>query len=202
MNFLYSYNLDIVNGIWLFELLSSKILDYILEKKQLEKQNISITVLVNELSENILGNLKVMSKQYKRLNIVTNHRERFKRLEKQLLDDEGIMITVGNNKKKSLARSDVILNVDFPTELINEYNIFDEAIIVNLRGDVRIFKKKFNGLCVNNYDIFVGREDNFDYDKSSKYRACEVYEANCNKKQSFDSLIKQIEKDKIECYTV
>lgn len=202
MNFLYSYNLDIVKGKWLFELLSSKILDYILEKKEIKKQETTITVLVNELSENMFENLKVITKQYKRVNIVTNHRERFKQLEKQLLDNDGIMITVGNNKKKSLAKSEVILNVDFPSELINLYNIYDEAIIVNLRNNVKILKKRFNGLCINDYDIFVGHEEDFDYDKKTKYKACEVYEANCNKRQPFEALMKQIEKDKVKCYCI
>ena len=50
-------------------------------------------------------------------------------------------------------KSQIILNIDFPKELINKYNIQDEAIIVNVKGTVKINKKRFNGLNINDYEI-------------------------------------------------
>ena len=65
------------------------------------------------------------------------------------------MITVTNNKKKSLMRSKIILNVDFKTNEINKYNIPDDSIIVNFKGDVDINKKRFNGLNINDYEFLM-----------------------------------------------
>ena len=100
MNRLYPLNLDIVKGKWLFEVLSCQVLDYILEKKEMKKEETKITILVNDLSENMLVNLRQIAKQYKMVNIITNHREKFKKIEKQILEEDGIMITVGNNRIK------------------------------------------------------------------------------------------------------
>lgn len=198
MNLLYTYDLEIVKGNWLFEVLSCKVLDYILEKKEMKKEETKITILVNDLSENMLANLRQIAKEYKIVNIITNHREKFKKIEKQILEEDGIMITVGNNKKKGVSKSELILNVDFPSELVNCYTIYEEAVIVNIRGNVRIENKRFNGICVNDYEIAVDRTEDFDYDKVTKYKACQIYEAQMNKRQPFQEIMKQIEKDKVK----
>lgn len=197
-NQLYTYGLEIVEGKWLFELLACKSLDYLLKKKEMKKEETKITILVNDLSENMLANLRKIAKEYKMVNIVTNHREKFKKIEKQILEEDGIMIAVGNNKKKSLARAELILNVDFPSELINQYTIYDKAILINIRGNVKIAKKRFEGIAINDYEIVVQREEAFDYDKKTKYKAYETYEAQMNKRQPYEELSKQIERDKVE----
>ncbi len=198
VNQLYRYPLEMVEGRWLFEVLSSKILDYILLKKQKKKEETQITILVNDLSENMLCQIRNMVKQYKIVNIITNHKEKFKKLEKQILEEDGIMITVGNNKKKGLAKAELILNIDFPSEWINRYTIYEEAIIVNVREGVKIENKRFNGITINDYEIEVQNEESFDYDKKTKYRACQIYEAQMNKRQPFKEIMKQMEQDKVK----
>ena len=164
----------------------------------MKKEETKITILVNDLSENMLVNLRQIAKQYKMVNIITNHREKFKKIEKQILEEDGIMITVGNNKRKGLSQSELILNVDFPTELLNSYTIYEDAMIVNLRGNVKIEKKRFNGMMIQDYEIVVENEKEFDYDKKTKYRACEIYESQLNKRQPFQEIMKQINKDKVK----
>lgn len=197
VNLLHSYNLEIVQERWLFEVLSCKILDCIIEKRKMKKEETQISILVNDLSENMLANLRKIAKEYKRLNIITNHIEKFRRLENQILEKDGIMITVGNNKKMGLSKSKIILNVDFPQELIDQYNIYENAIIINIRGNIKISTKRFNGICINNYDITFENEE-FDYDKETKYKTAQIYEAQINKRQPFKETIKQIERDKVK----
>ena len=197
VNLLHSYSLEIAEGKWLFEALSSKVLDYILGKKQMKKEETQISILVNDVTENMLANIRKIAKEYKRVNIVTNHIQKFRKIEKQILEQDGIMITVGNNKRKGLAKSNLILNVDFPSELINQYNIYENAIIVNLRGNVKIEKKRFNGICINDYEIEFQDREEFDYDKNTKYKASEIYEAQMNKRQPFQEIMKQVEKDRV-----
>ena len=197
VNLLHSYSLEIAEGKWLFEALSSKVLDYILGKKQMKKEETQISILVNDVTENMLANIRKIAKEYKRINIVTNHIQKFRKIEKQILEQDGIMITVGNNKRKGLAKSNLILNVDFPSELINQYNIYENAIIVNLRGNVKIEKKRFNGICINDYEIEFQDREEFDYDKNTKYKASEIYEAQMNKRQPFQEIMEQVEKDRV-----
>ena len=198
VNLLHTYCFEIIEGKWLFELLSCKILDYVIEKKEMKKQETGISILVNDLTENMLSNIRTMAKEYKRVNIVTNHIGKFRKIEKQILEQDGIMITVGNNKRKGISQSKLILNVDFPTELINQYHIFEKAIMINIRGNVKITKKRFDGISINDYDITFEQREEFDYDKNMKYKQCEIYEAQMNKRQPFQEIMKQVEQDKVK----
>ena len=63
------------------------------------------------------------------------------------------MITITNNRRKSLLKANLILNVDFPKEVFNKFAIFDNAIIINLEGDMKIKKKRFNGKVINDISI-------------------------------------------------
>ena len=100
INYLNSYGLEIKNGRWLFEILLPEVVEYIINKKKIEKINISI--MINDLTDIEFENIKTLARKYKNINIVTNHMEKFKNLEKQLQEDEGIIITITNNRKKSL----------------------------------------------------------------------------------------------------
>ena len=140
-NEIYSNNLEIINGRWLFGVLGTRVIKYIIKKKKMKSEEIQISILINDISEIMLENIKQIVREYKKVNIVTNHIEKFKKIEEQILKEEGIMITVSRNKRKSLLKSQIILNVDFPSELINQYRINEEAIIVNLRGNVEIKRR-------------------------------------------------------------
>lgn len=197
-NYLYTYDLDIVEGKWLFEVLSYQSLEYVVNKKKMKKEETQVSILINEITDNILGNIRRIVSQYKRVNIVTNHLEKFKKIEEQILKQEGIMITVSNNKRKSLLKSKIILNVDFPTELINKYNLYEEAIIINLKGNVRIEKKRFNGININDYKIVFTNSEEFNYIQNDLYDQKDVYEAQIYQKQPFEYIEKKIKKDQVK----
>lgn len=184
-NYLYSNEINIVKPDILTEVLVMNILEFIEKKKNLKPEEISISVLINDISSNMLENIKIIAKKYKRLNIVTNHAQKFKKIEKDFLEEEGIIITINNNKKKSLSKSDIILNVDFPNELINLYTIYDEAIIINLKGNIKIEKKRFKGININDYDIYFDYLEEFDYEKDKLYDKKDIYEAEFIKNQPF-----------------
>ena len=87
--------------------------------------------------------------------------------------------------------------MDFPQELINQYSIYEKAIIINIKENIKIATKRFNGICINNYDISFQNKE-FDYDKETKYKASKIYEAQINKRQPFREIIKQIDNDKVK----
>ena len=198
MNQLYTYQYLICDSKWLFEVLAVRVLDFIIEKFNMKKQETQVAILVNDLTENTLENIRIIVKQYKCVSIITNHIEKFKKLEQQILDENGIMITITNNKKKSLAKAQIILNVDFPTELINKYYINEKAIIINLKGNVKIEKKRFNGININDYEIKVENVEELDKDFLTKYKMADVYEAKLYKKTTYKNLMEILEKDKVE----
>lgn len=197
MEMLKQNDYEIADGRWLFEVLSCEILDYITKQKAIKKEETTISILVNNLTENIIEIIRKISQQYKRVNIVTNHIQKLKKIEQQILEKDGIMITVGNNKKKGLAKSNIILNFDFSSKVIQQYNIYENAIIINVKEEVEIMKKRFNGITINDYDITFENLDNYEYDETKKYKCCEIYEAQLNKKQPFNDIMKIIKSDKV-----
>lgn len=198
VNNLYTYGLDIVDGKWLFEVISCKILDYIVKLKKIKKEETQISILVNYLTDYTLQNIKKIASEYKRVNIVTNHIEKFKKIEEKLYNEEGIMIIVTNNKKKSLLKSNIILNIDFPKELLNKYNIYENAIIININGNMKIEKKRFNGITINNYEINVKGENYEKINSLNKYYIRDLYEAKFYKTMPYKEIIKKINSDKLD----
>ncbi len=196
LNLLNSYDFEIQNGKFLKEILLTDIVEYTILKMQLKKENTSISILINDLNDIEFENIKILSKEYKNVNVVTNHIEKFKKLKEQL-EQEGIITTITNNKKKSLIKSKITVNFDFPTELINKYNIEEDAIILNLKNKIKINKKRFNGLNIYDYEI-----DFRDYNKNTRaicgtYYLKDLYEASLYRKQGFKELRKTIKNDKV-----
>ena len=195
-NYLYSYNYDIVDGIWLFKILTYDVLQYIIDKIKLKKENIKIGFLINETSDLAIYNIKKLVEEYKSVNIVTNHIEKFKNIENKIYEEKGILINVSNNKRKALSKVNVVLNFDFPTELINRYNINSEATIVNFQGNVKIKDKRFNGLCINDYEIICNKEDMEKHE--NKFFVKDLYEAVQYKNQPVEESLKKIKKNNVK----
>lgn len=196
LNYLYSYNYDIVEGEWLFKNLIFNILDYVIEKRNLDTENIKISILVNDISEFAIYSITKLIEDYKNVNIVTNYINKFEKIEDKIFQEDGILINVGNNKRKALSKSNIILNLDFPTELINRYNIKEDAVIINFRKNVKIKDKRFNGLNINNYEIDYQNEENEQL--SEKFYNKDLYEALQYKNQPVEETLKKIKKDNIK----
>lgn len=190
-------DLKIVNGKFLEEVLILEIIEYIIEKKKHDKENLAISFLVNDIGENTLENFKKAIKKYKKVNIVTNHLEKLKKIEEKFLE-EGIIVLASNNKKKSLAKSDIIINVDFPSELLNKYRVNDNATIVNIKLNAKIDKKRFNGLIINNYEIIYNPKEEFDYDKMHLYDKKDIYESIIYKNMPYKVIEEKIKQDNVK----
>lgn len=196
VNSIQSLELDIVNGKWLFFMVIPEVLEYIIKKEKIKKQDTDIHILINDVNDNTIKLIKIVSKTYKNVYIVTKHIEKFKRIEEQILEENGTIIMIMNNKKKSLAKAKIIVNIDFPQELINQYIIYEQAIIVDCYGNITINKKRFNGLIIQNYDIDI-KDKNKYYLENEKYFTKELYEAEFYKKQPYENVREKIQKDGI-----
>lgn len=154
-NELYSNNINILDGKFLFKVLSKDILECICKKIKLDVNSLEIAILVNNanfLNKSIILDL---AKEVKTLNIITNNIKEFQKIEEILYNEEGIVIKISNNKKKGLLKSKVILNIDFCEEDVNMYNIPKYSVIINTSYPIKIKTKKFNGINVSNYNIII-----------------------------------------------
>lgn len=195
IDYLNSYGIKISDGQWLFEILLPQIVEYIINKKIIKKNGIAI--LINDLTDIEVENIKILARNYKSINIITNHAEKFKNIEEKLQENEGITITITNNKKRSLMKSEIILNIDFPQELINKYNINDDAVIVNIKEKIKIKNKRFNGLNINDYEIDFRDDLKENKALNGKYYLKDIYEAQLYRNQKFEDITKKLKNDKV-----
>ncbi len=196
INYINKCGIKISDGKLLFEILLPEITEYIIENKNIEKANISI--LINDLTDLEFENIKILARKYNSINIVTNHIEKFKKLQKSLDEDEGIIITITNNKKRSLMKAEIILNIDFPKELINKFNIKDDAIIVNVKEKISINKKRFNGININDYEIDYREDRKQEKAFNNKYYLKDIYESELYKNNRISEIRKKVKSDKVK----
>ena len=149
---------NIIDGKFIMKLLVDKILEYILNIKS-ENMNLeNIYVFVNTYNK---INIKIIEKfvaKFKTVNIITENLKYYKRLENKMYKD-GILITVSNNKRKSAKNAKYIVNIDFESNAFNEFCINQKAIIINLTKEKIIFKKSYNGIIVNDFNLKMNTDN-------------------------------------------
>ena len=197
INALNANNIKIFNGRWLEKYLTFEILEYVINQKEIKKEETEIAITTNEITDLTIETIKILSKQYKKLIVVTNHIEKLRRVEKELYDNDGILIVVANNTKKSLLKPQIILNLDFNMQVLNKYKINENAIIVNVEGDMKIRSKRFSGININNYEIVVGREENIWRENMSVFEHKDLLEATLYIRDTFNNIRRKIMKNKV-----
>ena len=197
INELNANGINVFDGRWLEKYLAIQILDYIVTQKEIKKEETEIAVTINQITDLCIETIKILAKQYKRLTVVTNHIDKLRKIEKEIYENEGILIIISNNQKKSLSKSKIILNMDFNKQSLNKYRINENAVIVNLEGDMKIEEKRFNGINVNDYEISVGREEIIWRENMKKFRTKDLLESVLYIKDTYSNISKKINKNKV-----
>ena len=190
--------IKIFDGKELVKYLSIDILDYIIDKKRINKEEIEIAITTNEINDLSIETIKILAKQYKKLTVVTNYIQKLKKLENEIFERDGVIIVVSNNQKKCLQRAQIILNMDFNKEILNKYRISEKAIIVNLEGNMMIDSKRFNGIVINDYEIIVGKEDLIWIDDMEKYEKKDILESIIYLKDTYKNITTKIKSSKVK----
>lgn len=194
INALNAYNINIFDGRWLEKYLALQILDFVITKKNIKKEETEIAVTLNQVTDLSISIIKILARQYKKLTIVTEYIEKLKKVEQEIYDKDGILIIISNNQKKSLLKTQIILNMDFNKEILNRYRINETATIINLEGYMKIEEKRFNGININDYEIEVGREEIIWRTNMQNFRTKDLLEANLYMKDTFESICSKIKK--------
>lgn len=194
INLLYANNINLIDGKWLKKYMTIDILNFVITQKNIRKEETEIAITVNEITELSIEIIKILPKQYKKLVVITNHIEKLRKIEKGIFEKEGILIVVSNNKNKSLLKSQIIINIDFNKELINQYQIYDEAIIINIEEKIKIDSIRFNGIIINDFDVETGRIETIWRTNYEKYRVNDLLEANLYVRDTYKNIRKKIQK--------
>ena len=98
---------------------------------------------------------------FKTINIITPTIKNFIKLEEEL-EEESELISVLNNKRKSLLKAEYILNIDFSEEDIYKYNINRNSIIFNISDNKINNIYSFDGVIINNIELISSVNEKFD----------------------------------------
>ena len=196
INILEQQNYINVTGKWLYKMIIPEMVDYILKKENWKKEEINIFFLVNDVTDVVIENIKQFAKEFKLITIITNHIDKFKKIEEKIYEELGIYITVMNNKKKGLSRAKLIINMDFPKELLNKYNINEKAIILSIPNNVKINKKRFEGKIIKDYEIKLQDEEEY-HQEFEKFDQKVIYESKFYYEQPYRYVREKIQKDKV-----
>ena len=197
INALNANNIKVFDGRWLEKYISFEILEYVIKQKEIKKEETEIAITTNEITDISIETIKVLAKQYKRVTVITNYINKLRKIEKEIYEKNGVLIVVSNNQKKSLLKPQIILNLDFNKEVLNKYKINENAIIINLEGDMKIVDKRFNGININDYEIEVGREEIILRDNMNNFKTKDLFEAFLYGKDNFQNIRNKIAKTKV-----
>lgn len=191
-NILYSNNIHIIDGTKITKFLIYDLIQKIYEYKNKRIESGEITLLVNENNEINMQTIKMIAHNVKRLNIITNNIKKFRKVVDYLYNEIGILIKLSNNIKTNLTSSDIIINIDFPEEIVNKFDIPNDATIINVTGNINIKSKRFSGINIKSWEIKVPTDYKIDgFDETI------IYEASIYEKQVF-KIFEQIKSDNIK----
>lgn len=195
-------DVKILNGRWLYRYIEEKIIDYIMNLKNEKLYNQEISIMINNFDEINIENIKNIAKKVKVLNIVTTKENMLKKIEKNIYDEEGIVLNINNNYKKSLIKSDIIINEDFENEEFNNYELPKKACIINIEKQINIYSKYFEGINILSFDINLPKRFIKKISDLKDFNPLIMYESFIYKRTSIKNIKKEIEEDKIRILNV
>lgn len=198
---LINENIRIVNGNELKKYLVLEAIEYICSNKleNLHEQEISFLIKKNNFLVNC--SIRELAQKVKNVNIITNNPRQFKLLEKNLFEKEGIILNITDNYKKSLIKSNFIINIDFLNEEINKYTIPKYCCLINLSNEtITINKKGFEGININDFKYFVN--DRYIKNRLSNFDKEIFYESIIIRNSNPENILNKIKKDKVKVIEV
>ena len=158
-NIMDTYEIKYVSEEKVKKLLVISVLENIAKLQKSDINLLDVTILVKNNSDINLFLIEQISKLVKSLKIVSINIYKFRKLEEKLYNELGIAIQFSNSYKKSLEKANIIINLDYSEIEINEYNICNNAIIINCTKDnIKIKSRLFEGININSYDINMNKE--------------------------------------------
>lgn len=194
-DFLLGQAINIFDGKWLYKHMMINIIEFVVQNKKEKMEYQEISILVNEIDDIIIENIYQIAPRIKLLNIITNNENKFKKIEKKIYDEKGILLNINNNYKKSLIKSDIIINVDFCEETVNKYSFPKNACLINLKNEIKIKSKSFEGINICFFDIFMPQKYVKLQSNFKKFNLPILYESFIYKRTCSINIKKQIEED-------
>lgn len=190
----------ILDGTEMMPYLIKDIVEYVSQKQGKTPELEDIYLLIKNEDYRYKDNIIFLAQHFKTVNIVTTSLKAYQKFAKQLEEKQDIIVTVTNNKKKSLKRAKWIINFDLQTEEIKKYTINRTASIIYLNKKGLYEENNFEGLHICRAGIDTSQEIKDFFEKEHLLKQCSLtilYESTIDTKQSFKKVIEGLQKDKI-----
>lgn len=158
---------------------------YQIIKKAIGNNNVAlydVYILTNKYNDFSNRIIKDLLEKVKSVNIITKEINKYNMLEEKY-EKEGLLITVSNNKKKSLKKAKIIINIDFTKEELKSYSIFRNSFLINLHDEKIDFLRGFDGIIIQNIEVeYKSNQKDFVIENNlkEKFKQIEVYESLLN----------------------
>ena len=146
-------DVGVLNGKQLMDFMKFEIVKYIINKQSKDTKEENIYIIFKKDSKLDLNFLEEFIENFKMTNVVTNDIERLKNIQEDLLENEGVLISISNNKRKALKRAKYILNINLNKDELCKYNINRKAVIINIQEFVKYDNTNFDGININFFEI-------------------------------------------------
>lgn len=189
-----------IQGEKLIPYMIKEILEYIMKQQNRQLALEDIYICIKENKPLFIENIWHLIHEFRTINIVTPSIKNFSNLVDQMEEKENVMITLTNNKKKSLKRAHYIINFDFTEEELQKYQIYRRAIIIGIRENGFYENATFDGIQVRQIGIDTGKtiKDFLEqYHLLQNYSLSTLYEGIFLTKSDFKEVRKQIKMDEI-----
>ena len=161
-------------------------------KDEIKTKSDEIYLCTQKYSTEIENIIRDLTKYVKVVNIISNNK-RYKILEGQL-EKEDTIITVINNKRKSLKNADIVINLDFKN--FKDYNMNRKLIIIDLTQNLENISG-FEGKIIKKIDTTTNKVTRI-IGENENCNKSELIEADlCIKCQEYNEARKYIYANKI-----
>lgn len=192
--------IHILDGRELMPYLIKEIVEYISKKQGKTIELEDLYLLIKQDKEQYKENISFLAQYFKTINIITPCLKTYQNLANYLEEKYNTMITVTNNKKKSLRKAKWIINFDLSAEEMKKYTIYRTSIIIYLEKDEIYQNSSFGGLHICNAGIDVSQEIKEYFTKENLINQNSItvlYESMISNRRGFFKTKEQMEKDKV-----
>lgn len=195
-NILYENNNYIISGKRMYKVLLPKIIKETSRLMGVETEKLNIAILVDEYNIDNLDLIKYLSDMVKHVTLITSNAYKFQKLVDELMHYSGISVKLLNKGKHTLKRENYLINIDFNVEALNKIVPPTNSIIISIPDVKYPIKKNFNGIVINDINIYLNQEtENF-----NTLSLCEAYIYNYMKKIKENELIFNRSEYRINAY--
>lgn len=180
--------------------LIQEILSYVLEANKARAELEDLYICIKQQSPFYIENIYYLSNYLKTINIITPNIKNFQKVANKL-EESGMLITVTNNKEKSLKRAKLIVNIDFTEEELETYIIYRNAIIISMKQEKAYKNVGFDGLQIKQIEIDASKEIKNTFKKYNlleNYSLSVLYNSVLSGIKGFENAKLKIEKDEVK----